>query len=146
MEHIVLHCRIGIVRIVYRSMDAINSMLDPTLIYTNMFSGPTTHTYLLSGSNLSMRSILFSYIVNTIPPLNINLTNLGSAPLQKVKIPSFFAIRAAQAVLVETPGFYALHSSFNSVKRLGNVNSNKASNTPNSKRGDGTQFLSWSCV
>lgn len=57
------------------------------------------HTYLLSGSNLSIKSILFSYIVNTIPPLNINLTSLGNAPLQNVNNPSFFAISAAHAKL-----------------------------------------------
>ncbi len=59
----------------------------------------STQMYFFSGSNLSIRSILFSYIVKTIPPLNINLTNLGNAPLQNVNIPSFFKIRAAHAKL-----------------------------------------------
>ena len=33
--------------------------------------------------------MLFSYIVNTIPPLSINLTNLGNAPDHSVNTPSF---------------------------------------------------------
>lgn len=45
--------------------------------------------YLLSGSTLSINSMLFSYIVNTIPPLSINLTNLGNAPDHSVNTPSF---------------------------------------------------------
>ena len=53
--------------------------------------------YFFSGSNLSIKSILFSYIVNTIPPLNISRTNLGSAPLQNVKRPSFLNMVAASA-------------------------------------------------
>ncbi len=53
--------------------------------------------YFFSGSNLSIKSMLFSYMVNTIPPLNISLTNLGTAPLQNVNTPSFLQINAAHA-------------------------------------------------
>lgn len=68
--------------------------LPPTL-----HKSPPNQTYLFSGSNRSIKSILFSYIVNTIPPLKINLANLGTAPLQNVNTPSFLAIDAAHAKL-----------------------------------------------
>lgn len=71
----------------------------PNIHSSNPPSTFIAHMYLFSGSNLSIKSILFSYIVNTIPPLNINLASLGTAPLQSVKNPSFFTIVAAHAKL-----------------------------------------------
>jgi hypothetical protein len=59
----------------------------------------TPYRYFLSGSNLSMASIDFSYMVNTIPPLSINRASLGTAPDQNVKMPSFLKIDAAHAKL-----------------------------------------------
>ena len=40
-----------------------------------------------------------TYIVNTIPPLNINLPNRGSAPDHNVNSPSFLRIFAKQSML-----------------------------------------------
>jgi len=53
------------------------------------------YMYFLSGSSLSNISMLFSYIVKTIPPLIINLANLGSAPLQNVRMPSCLKMMVA---------------------------------------------------
>lgn len=59
--------------------------------------------YFISGSNLSNISILFSYMVNTSPPLTTNLASRGNAPLQNVSIPSFLNIDTAhRAVLPYT--------------------------------------------
>lgn len=55
--------------------------------------------YILSGSALSSKSIVFSYIVNTMPPLSINRPNLGRAPAQNVLIPSSLNMRDAQTKL-----------------------------------------------
>lgn len=55
--------------------------------------------YLFCGSILSIRSIDFSYMVNTIPPLIINLAKRGNAPLHSVSTPSVFTTVAAQARL-----------------------------------------------
>lgn len=52
--------------------------------------------YLFSGSILSINSMAFSYMVNTMPPLIINRASRGRAPLQKVSTPSFLKINAAQ--------------------------------------------------
>lgn len=86
------------------------------------FDRPRTeaYRYFRSGSNLSINSIDFSYllhtglattraipqdrndltyIVNTIPPLTTKRASLGTAPDQKVKMPSFLKMDAAQAKL-----------------------------------------------
>jgi hypothetical protein len=57
------------------------------------------YIYILSGSALSSNSIVFSYIVNTIPPLSISRPNLGRAPDQNVLIPSSLNIRDAHTKL-----------------------------------------------
>ena len=64
-----------------------------------MIGASHTYTYLPSGSILSNILILFSYIANTIPPLNINLPNLITAPLQSFLTPSSFTILVAQCQL-----------------------------------------------
>jgi hypothetical protein len=55
----------------------------------------TLYMYFRSGSTRSMSSILFSYMVNTIPPLMISLASLGNAPLQNVRTPSCLKIMLA---------------------------------------------------
>ena len=57
------------------------------------------YIYLLSGSAISKSSIVFSYMVNTIPPLSVSLTSRGRAPDQKVRTPSSRKILAAQTKL-----------------------------------------------
>ena len=75
------------------------------------------YMYFRSGSSLSSPSIVCSYlgywsdlrylgqargstyIVNTIPPLNISLASRGTAPDQKVKTPSFLNIFTTQSRL-----------------------------------------------
>lgn len=52
--------------------------------------------YLRSGSIRSNNSMLFSYMVNTMPPLIISRASRGSAPLQKVNNPSCLKMMAAQ--------------------------------------------------
>lgn len=69
--------------------------------------------YLFCGSTTSKNSIVFSYLeavsigicrkdwcmtymVKTMPPLNINRANRGTAPDQKVRSPSSFQILAMQ--------------------------------------------------
>lgn len=75
----------------------------------------SNYIYFLSGSSLSSASIVFSYltiinqkpsqrvlhtyIVNTMPPLMISLPSRGTAPDQKVKIPSSLNIRTAHMKL-----------------------------------------------
>lgn len=55
--------------------------------------------YFFSGSSLSSKSIVFSYMVNTMPPLKIKRPSLGTAPDQSVRNPSSLTIRAAQLKL-----------------------------------------------
>ena len=45
------------------------------------------------------KGVDLTHIVNTMPPLNTNLTSLGTAPDQNVKMPSFLNIFAAQTKL-----------------------------------------------
>lgn len=66
------------------------------LIRDDRISISSPYMYFFSGSILSKISMLFSYMVNTIPPLMTNRANLGNAPLQKVNTPSCLNIMAAQ--------------------------------------------------
>jgi hypothetical protein len=61
-----------------------------------LLSKDEAHIYRLPGSAKSNNCIVFSYIVNTMPPLNVNLPSRGNAPDQNVSTPSFLQIIAAQ--------------------------------------------------
>ena len=54
------------------------------------------------------RRLLTTYIVNTMPPLNISRPSRGRAPDQKVNTPSSRNIRAAQAKLLRYSFFASI--------------------------------------
>lgn len=55
--------------------------------------------YLPSESTCTNIAIPFSYIENTIPPLNINLASLGTAPLRNLNTPSYLTSLVVQCRL-----------------------------------------------
>lgn len=56
-------------------------------------------SYLINVSDACLRQGCWTYIVNTMPPLNTNRPRRGKAPAQKVNNPSSLKIFAAHAKL-----------------------------------------------
>lgn len=141
--------------------------------------------YFRSGSNLSRPSIVFSYLsrlvscangmskkgespymVNTIPPLNMSLASLGSAPDQNTSTPSFLKIFATQSklFLYRLLASIDLHSRLDCVdrhrgiasrpsqcmmpamKREGSLHRDQARHTSNSKRTHCSELFSRSHI